>query len=120
MRKPIAEYIARPSGWIELPVMLAAPKPGEEAFTCSFLNHDLAVQMLATVEELPLPVIFLSLAPVYTLLPAGHDKKDLVYRIVYNANKLIAEFFKDRQFLMAPDKPERPDIKNFFHLLEKS
>lgn len=120
MRKPIAEYVIKPVGWLELPVKFAQPKPGEEIFSCAFLNHDQCVQMMATVDELPLPMIRVTLAPVYSLLPAGHTEKDLEYRIAYHAGNFLVEFFKDRQFLMAPSKAERSDMKHFFHMLEKS
>lgn len=118
--KPISVYCKQEVvGWARLPMELCLPKPGQEDFTCSYLNESLGIQLLATIEDLgSLQQIRVSLAPVMYYRPEISEQ-DLVKEIQLRAGDIIEEFFGNLLFCRAPDDERRPVVKHFFHLIER-
>lgn len=118
--KPISVYCKQEVvGWARLPMELCLPKPGQEDFTCSYLNESLGIQLLATIEDLgSLQQIRVSLAPVKYYRPEISEE-DFVKEIQLRAGDIIEEFFGKLVFCRAPDDQRRPVVKHFFHLIER-
>jgi hypothetical protein len=117
--KPISVYCKQDvHGWAKLPMELCLPKPGQEDFTCSFLNESLGLQLLTTIEDLgSLQQIRVSIAPVKYYNPELSDE-EWVREIQSKAGNIIESFFGDFGFCRAPDDERRPIVKHFFHILE--
>ena len=117
--KPISVYCKQDLyGWVKLPIKFCFPKPGQEDFTCSFLNESLGFQLLATIEDLgSLQQIRVSIGPIKYYRPELSDE-EFVREIQSKAGDIIESFFGDLGFCRAPDDPRMPIIKHFFHILE--
>lgn len=116
-RKPIAAYCKQEvHGWNKLP-QLVPSLPGEEGYTCSFLNDVLGLHMLASVKDVGvMQVIHLSLAPVKSF-DHGMSNEDWNQRIFANMADIAESFFPGRQFARQPDDPRRPSVIHYFAIL---
>jgi hypothetical protein len=119
--KPISVYCKQDvQGWAKLPTELCLPKPGQEDFTCSFLNESLGLQLLVTIEDLgSLQQIRVSIAPVKYYRPELSDE-EFVQEIQSKAGNIIESFFGDLVFCRAPDDQRRLTVKHFFHILDSA
>lgn len=112
MTRRIEDYLTRvPPGWDELIIPMI---PESRNFIC----REKGVQVVVGIKETPLPVIHVSVAPVYSL-KADLSPAKLRMHILLNVGSIIAEFFGQRKFAMQPDDPRKPDVKHYFHVLEE-
>lgn len=117
-RKPIAAYCDQGvPGWNKLPELFVQAYPGEEDFSCGFLNSELGLHMMASVKDFGvLHVIHLSLGPIKSFDPSLSEAEWAV-RIQDNAFSIAESFFPGRTFARQPDDPRKPDVKHYFAVL---
>jgi hypothetical protein len=118
--KPISVYCEQEvDGWVKLPVFLNMAFPGQEDYTCSFLNQKEGIHLLASVKDFGvLQQVHVSLAPIMAYRK-DKTESEMVEEIVYRAGDIIQEFFGDLDFCRAPDDQRRPSVKHFFHIIDK-
>lgn len=115
-RKPISAYCNQDvHGWEKLPDLFVQAYPGEEDFSCGFINSELC--MFASVLDFGiLNVIHLSLGPIKSFDPSLSDA-DWAVKIQDNAFSIAESFFPGHTFARQPDDPRKPDVKHYFSVL---
>ena len=118
--KPISVYCKQEvEGWAKLPVFMNLVSPGQEDYSCGFLNDKQGIHFLASVKDFGvLQQIHVSLAPIMYYRP-DKTESEMVEEIVYQAGDIIEKFFGDLDFCRAPDDQRRPSVKHFFHIIDK-
>lgn len=117
--KPIKEYCAQSVlGWSKFPTEWMASPPDQRDYNCSFIRAD-GIQLLATVSNQPVPMIYVTIATVKPMQP-DMTSEEMERYITTESSEILQSFFGDLEFQKSPDHKFHGGIhKRFFHLLRE-
>lgn len=117
--KPISVYCRQEvEGWVKLPSILNMSPPGEEDYSCGFLNQKEGMHLLASVKNLGvLHQIHVTIGPIMAYCK-NKTEEEMATKIASQADAILENFFGDLDFCRAPDE-RRSSVKHFFHIIDK-
>lgn len=107
--KSIQNYCKNNLNWVQIPNgLLRLPDN-----YLSFLSED-GIQLVCSIEKFNFLGIHVSLAGVSSI------NSDITVQYILNKSTFILNnFFDNRFFIRMLDDPQKPNVKHFFHILEK-
>lgn len=105
----IQNYCQNNLNWAQIPNGLL----GLSDRYLSFLSED-GIQLVCSIEKFNFLVIHVSLAGVSSINP-DMTVEDILDKSTF----ILNNFFDNRIFIRKPDDPRKPNVKHFFHILEK-